>query len=106
MKLKPGVSIVGLKIEMRFALKTVDRLWWHYGQEAVVTAGTNVVDDNGKFIHSPASFHPFGYALDFRTRYFDQNTIDIIATKLRELLGDDYTVVVHSTHIHIQYNKS
>ncbi len=105
------ISITSLVPEMRKVLVFVDSVWKQYGQEAIITAGTEAFDGND-LIHSCGSLHPFGRALDFRTRYFkksDSNEIDMfivnkIAIKLREQLGNDYDVIVHKSHIHIEYD--
>lgn len=97
------IKITGLIDEMRLVMIVVDDLWKTYGQEAVITAGTEAFDGND-FIHSVGSYHPFGKALDFRTRYFSDSVVDKIAKQLRDLLGKDYDVVIHKSHIHIEYD--
>ena len=99
MKIKEGVSLIGLKIEMRKVLMVASALWKQNGQELVITAGTDGV-------HSPSSMHYYGYALDFRSRYFTEEQKKEIVQSLRILLGDLYDVVEHSTHIHVEYDKS
>lgn len=98
MKIKEGVSLIGLKIIMRKVLITADHIWQKYGQELVVTSGTD-----GE--HSAGSLHYYGYALDFRTRYFTEEEVKKVSVELRKLLGSDYHVVEHSTHIHVEYDK-
>ncbi len=104
MKVKKGVSLVGLHIKMRKVILVVEYLWNIYNKEAVITAGSEVVDDDLNFIHSVRSLHPFGLALDFRTRYFNVFTQKEIRTKLQLLLGSDYDVILHYTHIHVEYD--
>jgi hypothetical protein len=98
-KIKEGVSLIGLKIQMRKPLQIADYLWKEQGQELVITSGTDGV-------HSAGSLHYYGYALDFRTRYFDQETKQKLTDTLRKMLGSDYDVIEHSTHIHVEYEKS
>jgi hypothetical protein len=96
MKIKSGVDMSGLRIEMRAPLKIADRLWRERGQELVVTSALD-----GE--HSAGSLHYFGYALDFRTRYFDEQTVKELADNLRNKLGSHYDVIIHSTHMHVEY---
>ena len=105
MKTKKGVSLIGLNIKMKKVIVIVEYLWNLHNQEAVITAGTEAIDSNLNFIHSVRSLHPFGFALDFRTRYFDVLTQKEIRTKLQLLLGSDYDVILHYTHIHVEYDK-
>ena len=70
MKLKNGVIISGLRIEMRPVLIEAEKIWKENGDELVVTAGLDGV-------HSSASLHYYGYALDLRIRNFDKNSITI-----------------------------
>lgn len=100
MKIKEGASLQGLKLVMRPVLQKAERIWRNYGQELVVTSGTDGV-------HSASSLHYYGYALDFRTRYFDQmgevhKVFKDLSDELR-LLNKDYCVVIHPTHIHVEY---
>lgn len=99
MKIKEGVSLIGLKIQMRKVLMVADYLWKEQGQELVVTSGTDGT-------HSAGSLHYYGYALDFRTRYFGDIQKKTIAAALQKMLGPDYDVIEHSTHIHVEYEKS
>ena len=104
-----SVSLAGLDPKMRKVLPNVDAIWKAYGHEAIITAGTECFKGN-EFIHSLSSFHPFGRALDFRTFYFiksgkiDMFTVNKIAARLRDVLGKDYDVVVHSNHIHVEFD--
>lgn len=97
MKTKPGVIIAGLKIEMRKVLMVADKIWKEHGQELVITSGLDGV-------HSPGSLHPYGYALDLRSRYFVKARCPLVVVDLKEQLGNDYDVIVHSTHIHVEYD--
>ena len=99
-----SVKLDNLHIKMRKVLSTVEDIWDKYGEEAVITAGTEAVDADGKFIHSLGSLHPFGRALDFRTRYFVREMQREVANDLRYSLGNDYDVVLHKSHIHIEFD--
>jgi len=112
MKAKKGVILAGLRLPMRVVLKSANEVWMHHGKELVVTSALDGV-------HSAASYHPFGYALDFRTRYFrtrllkkDHAKIEKVARELRSRIAYNvgpleaakYVVVVEKSHIHVQYN--
>lgn len=97
MKIKLGANLQGLDIRIRPALIIADKVWKEHEKELVVTCGLNGV-------HSAGSLHYYGLAIDCRTRYFDTNTIVIIAAKLRNKLGNKFDVVVHKSHIHIEYD--
>ena len=99
MKIKKGASLNGLKIEMRLCLIQADLIWQLHGQELVVTSGTD-----GE--HSSGSLHYYGYALDFRTRYFNYQEIESVYNSLLNALQDKcYDVILHSTHIHVEYHS-
>jgi len=97
MKKKPSVIIAGLKLEMRKVLICAARVWKARGQELTVTSGLDGA-------HSPGSLHPYGYALDLRSRHFTENEKAEIGEELRVELGDKYDVIVHPTHIHVEYD--
>jgi hypothetical protein len=105
MKVKDNsIKLDNLHISMQKVIKVVDMLWKQHGEEAVITSGCEVYDSSLNFIHSAGSLHYYGRALDFRTRYFTDMQVNGIATRLRETLGNNYDVVVHSTHMHIEYD--
>ncbi len=114
MKIKKGVILQGLQIEMRPVLKQADKIWTSLGQELVITSGLDGV-------HSAGSLHYYGYALDFRTNYFS----DIEKQKAYNMLMDwkksnnfyfnmetdeydysrSYDIILHKTHMHVEYDR-
>jgi hypothetical protein len=101
MKIKDGVNISGIRLPMRKVLIEAERIWQRYEQELVVTSGLEGT-------HSAGSLHYYGYALDFRTRYFDKETVIKVTSDLVNALstkGDirPYRVVPHKTHIHVEW---
>lgn len=96
MKLKKGVKINGIKPEMVTALIVADNVWQDFGEELVVTSCTDS-------IHSLASLHYVGYAVDLRIKYFDKDEKIEIAQALRDALTDEFDVVLESTHIHLEF---
>ena len=97
MKIKDGVNIQGLDLRIRPVLIAADKIWKRYGQELVVTCGLDG-------IHSAGSLHYYGLALDFRTRYFETGTVRYIAESLQKELGKNFDVVLHKSHIHVEYD--
>ena len=97
LKLKRGVILAGLHIKMTPALKAADKIWESYGQDLVVTGGLDGA-------HSAGSLHYCGRALDLRIWGFSSLEIIDIAQNLKATLGDDYDVVTHKTHIHVEYD--
>ena len=101
MKIKEGV-IMSDKPVMRRLLITADRIWKKHKQILVVTSGMEGT-------HSAGSYHYYGYAYDFRTRYFDEETKTKVAKELQEALDKYvpklYKVVKEPTHIHVQWER-
>lgn len=100
MQIKDGVILAGLNPNMRFVLITADDIWRNHGQELVVTSGLDGC-------HSAWSWHYYGCALDFRTRYFGSHRErQDVANELQAALKKKsslYGVVLESNHIHTQY---
>ena len=92
-----SVNIWGLEREMQPVLKYSDKIWKDYGQEAVVTSARDGM-------HSAGSMHYYGLAVDLRTRYFPKNQHKTIKKELENILGSRYQVVLHSTHMHIEFD--
>lgn len=99
MQIKPGVILAGIQIQMNRALVKGEKLWKEYGQELVITGA---LDGS----HSNMSLHYSGYALDFRTRYFSSEKHKEIAAELQKRLGMGFDVVVHKTHIHVEWDAA
>jgi hypothetical protein len=99
MKLKNNVIMAGLHPVMRPALIQADKIWTYLDQELVVTSALD-----GE--HSASSLHYFGYALDFRIRYFEEKerwqAWSMLSERL-ERLDSDYSVILEEDHIHVEY---
>ena len=96
MKLKDGADIKGLHPCMRAVLRHSDAIWEDLGRPegVTITAGLDGV-------HSAASWHYYGLALDLRTHYFEENDVNYAVRELRKWLPA-FDVVEHSTHIHVE----
>ncbi len=97
MKAKKGVVLAGLQFPMRTVLIKASHIWEQNGQELVITSTLDGV-------HSPGSLHPYGYAVDLRTRYFKHTVAIQIELSLDNALSDEYNVILHKTHIHVEYD--
>ena len=103
MRIKPGISLIGISSQMCIALQIADPITREHGQELVITAGTEGDP------HSKHSKHRLGQAIDIRTRNIPNTeaggiTKISLARHLQEALGDEYYVLMEIDHIHIQYN--
>ena len=102
MEIKASASLQGLNIVMRPVLIIADDLWREFGRPegVTVTSGTDGT-------HSAGSLHYYGYALDFRIRYFSEETIQRLYQELCKRLSalDDvsYECFLESDHIHVEY---
>ena len=98
MKIKAGVNIQGLHISMQKVMKAAELIYKRHNQESFITSG---MEGN----HSAGSYHYFGMALDYRTRFFENDSESIqVAKEIQEELGLQYTALFEKDHIHIQYN--
>lgn len=97
MKIKRGV-IMPDKLEMRPVLIHAERIWKEFNQELVITCGKDGT-------HSAGSLHYYGYAIDLRTRYFLKKATKLsVKNALKNALGSKYDVILHDTHIHVEYD--
>jgi len=97
MKIKKSANIQGIDLRLRPALIAAEKVWYEYGHELVITSGLDST-------HSAGSLHYYGLAIDCRTRYFQKNKHRLIARDLKQLLADNFDVVLHNDHIHIEYD--
>lgn len=100
MRIKDGVIMAGLQLPMWRVIVEASAVWDKYGHELVITSGLDGT-------HTPRSMHPFGYALDLRTNYFDSDeTRRLVASDLQKKLGENYRVQFEGDHIHVHYRKA
>ena len=96
MKLKKGVKLNGVKSEILIAIMVVDSIYMNSDSELILTS---VCD--GK--HSIGSLHYPGLAFDCRTRHLSKVEKDLIFKEIKDSLSEEFDVVLHSTHIHIEF---
>ncbi len=99
MKLKKGVELAGLDLRMRPVLIAAEEIWKGLGRKEGVTITCTRGD-----VHSAGSLHPYGLALDLRIRYFSKTKQTRAFELLKIALGNSFDVILHSTHIHVEYD--
>ena len=100
MKLKLGVSVLGIKPEILLAVIVAERIWSGAGVELVVTSCTD-----GQ--HSRGSKHYAGCAVDIRTHGLPD--APAIVQALGEALGPGYDVLLEGVgtpgeHCHVEWD--
>jgi len=100
-KVKKGVVLSGLQYEMRAVLKAIGKVCDELGLPVEITSGI-------EGSHSCASYHPYGYALDFSIREFSHGEPEVVVAYLKQELPSYYDVVLEHDHIHVEFdvNKS
>ena len=96
-----SVKIDRLNPQMVLAALIVHGVFEDYGIECVITSG-----NDGKHAGSASrpSLHYAGYALDFRVREVPETERPPLVADLRRALGKHFDVVLHTTHIHVEYD--
>jgi len=97
-RLKPGVRLLGLAPQLVLALHAAAGVYEVTGKakEMVVTSCSD-----GK--HSPTSLHYVGHAVDLRTSNLPPERVQKVTNRLREVLGDEFDVVLEADHIHVEW---
>lgn len=106
MILKKGVILYGLKLQMRVVMMLAEEIWIPYKHGFVITSALDNLYEP-EITHSSGSLHPFGYALDLRTRDFSLDIKRKVFYSLRKKLratSEFYDVVWHETHIHTEFD--
>lgn len=96
MKLKTGVKAQGLRPEMLLGIMAAQEVYRAHGFPVVITS---LLDGT----HSATSLHYSGCAVDLRTRHVPKSEQQQIRDEIKEALGEDYDVILESTHIHMEY---
>ena len=98
-KIKEGVSIIGLDSKLLLALIVSDQVYHDHGiEDCVLTSGTDSK-------HGEHSHHYKGLAIDLRTNNItNSNMIKPICEVIQKHLGSQYQVVYEVDHIHIEFD--
>ncbi len=94
MLIKAGVDISRLERNTRLGLNKIASVLATHGEEPTITS---TYEGN----HSAGSLHYANQAFDIGMP--DKNTVPLIK-EFETVLGADFDVVLHSTHIHIEYD--
>ena len=98
MRIKRGVDIAGIRPEMVIAMMIAKDIIERYNVEFVITSAKD-----GK--HGRGSLHYVQLAIDVRRRDFNDNiVVKQITEEMKDHLGEQFDVVLESTHWHIEYN--
>tara|TARA_Y100000114_G_scaffold50443_2_gene46041 strand:- start:2717 stop:3037 length:321 start_codon:yes stop_codon:yes gene_type:complete len=98
LKIKDDTVQVDFYLQILFAIIVAKEVYDKYTTDLVITSGS---ERSAK--HSPTSLHYSGMAVDIRTRNLPEGTKEEVYSLIKEALNVDYDVILHSTHIHIEY---
>ena len=99
MKLKRGVSQVGVQSPTWFAVGVISECYRRHSFNAVVTSITDGVHPDLQHIHYK------GLAVDIRTRDIPMSTMAFIESDINEALQPmGFDVVMEKDHIHVEYD--
>jgi len=93
-----GARMLGLHPEILLAIPVAHEILREWGADLTVTTGTDGT-------HMANSLHYAGYALDFRTRHLTSEQKEAFRRRLGEALGRHYDVVLHKTHLHVEFDS-
>lgn len=97
MKLKVGVKIEGLKMEIIMILPIVNDIIRWTGEEMVITSGL-------EGLHMQGSLHYVGRAIDIRLPFKENNKNEWVVSVIQVALGKDFDVILENDHIHIEFD--
>jgi len=97
--IKEGANIDDCRAEILIAyITTITPVFRDHGKDALITSGSEPYKHSAKH-----SRHYSGDALDIRSRWFSEPEKIAILTQLQNKLGEDFVVLLESTHFHIHY---
>jgi uncharacterized protein YcbK (DUF882 family) len=97
MRFKEGIKLAGIRAEIVMALTiTADVFRDVANAELIVTEITGGT-------HGRGSLHYVGQAADIRSRNLTKSQQTNVVLEMRERLGENYDVILESTHIHLEF---
>lgn len=94
-----NVTLLGLQPQMLLAHTVVLQVLDEKGaKQVVITAVTN-----GK--HMAGSRHGFGLAVDYDPVEFGPAQMRDAATEIERRLPDEFDIVAHDSHIHVEWDR-
>jgi len=94
MLIKAGVDISRLRPEIRKKLSEIARIVWNISKEELVI--TSTYEGN----HSEGSLHYANQAIDIR----NSKKPGELRQEIAKRLGNDYDILLETSHIHIEYD--
>lgn len=94
--IKPGVRIQGISPEMSLGHTIVASIYLDEGHVCTITSALEGV-------HSRASIHYTGNALDYRTRDVSAGDMAVLTERIRVSLGEDFDVILERNHLHVEF---
>jgi hypothetical protein len=99
LKIKETVNMVGLRPEVIPLLIVANEVYASLGYDCVVTSVTDSKHTAG------VSLHPFGFAIDFRTKHVPVEKHQAIVDEMKVRLGPQFDVVLEVDHIHGEFDN-
>lgn len=96
LQIKPGVRILGIKTETLLGVQVVASVYAKHGIDCVITS---VIEG----VHSRASIHYAGQAVDFRIRDIPPHVLSTITLDCKEALAADFDFVLEDNHYHMEF---
>lgn len=96
-QLKSKVKILGIKPELVLTLMLVNQVFLKYNLHMIITS---MLDGQ----HSDGSLHPYGFAVDIRSRNISRDFIQKIVRDLKEMFDEQLDIVLESDHFHIEFD--
>lgn len=102
MNLKPGVSLDGIKSEIKDILSTIESIFIKQGFSLTLTCTTGG--------HSELDPHSYGYAVDIRTHNIPVGIQRSLVAAIQQSIGPTYYIKLETPgtpneHIHVQVRK-
>jgi hypothetical protein len=96
LSIKQGVDLTGVQSEMTIASLIVYGIFDKHGSPSVITSGRDG--------HHRTNVHYLGYALDFRTRHMNPDSLPQIQSEIAAALGPQFDVVLEDDHLHVEFD--
>ncbi len=93
-----GVSLVGLRPEILFGHSVVVEVFRDAGHKTLHI--TSIRDGE----HSRGSRHYIGLAIDYDVVGLNKANFESIAAEVRARLSDEFDVIAHKGHLHVEFD--
>lgn len=96
---KTGIYAAQLRWPIVDAINAAHDIYQSLGHDLIITSL-----HDGKNSHRPDSYHFKDLAVDIRTHILTTGQKKEVKRRLENMLGIRYDVILHDTHIHIEYD--